>query len=87
MPQIRLSILQRQLSEMLEGLSPKETQWPCRVRTVLGALDAQDAEILRNALLDLEMWPASTLAKALRQRGVVMSDNAIARHRKGFCSC
>ena len=72
---------------MLEGLSPQKTDWPCRVRSVLLELDDKDAEILRHALLDLELWPAATLSKALKQRGITMSDNAIARHRKGFCSC
>lgn len=72
---------------MLEGLSPSKIEWPCRVRTLLAELDEKDAAILSAAILDWELWAASTLSKELKKRGIVLSDNAITRHRKGYCSC
>lgn len=72
---------------MLEGLTPPVKNWNCKVRTILGELDAKDKAILENALADYETWPAKTLANALTARGLKMTDNIITRHRKGLCSC
>ena len=72
---------------MLEGLTPPVKVWPCVVRTLLESLDAKDSRILTSAIADLEAWPANTLAKQLRVRGIVLSGNAITRHRTGVCSC
>lgn len=72
---------------MLEGMTPPKTDWPCAARTVLLTLLDKDAQILQSCLDDAALWPASTLAKELRRRGIVLSDNAIKRHRTGLCSC
>lgn len=72
---------------LLDDLGMPERIRPCRVRTVLEThLDDKDAEILRKAIASPD-WPARTLSVALKQRGVFLSDTAIATHRKGMCSC
>ncbi len=72
---------------MLEGLSPKERALTCRVRSVLAELDQEDRTILENALADSKTWGAKTLEKALKTRGITLSDNSITKHRTGICSC
>lgn len=72
---------------LLDGLEPTKKARPCRVRTVLGELDKKDAAILATALLSVDLWPSKTLSNALKQRGVLLSDNAITHHRSGSCSC
>lgn len=72
---------------LLDGLEPHKKTRNCRVRTVLAELDAKDVATLKTALLSVDLWPSRTLSVALKQRGVLLSDNAITSHRKGACSC
>jgi hypothetical protein len=72
---------------MLDGLQPPKRVFNCRVRSVLVTLDAKDKKILESAIASADLWPARTLSNALKQRGMVLSDGAIAQHRKGSCSC
>lgn len=72
---------------LLDGLEPHKKERPCRVRTLLAELDTKDAATLTSALKSPDLWQARTLSMALKQRGVLLSDNAIANHRKGACSC
>ena len=72
---------------MLEGLEPPKRIYSCRVRSVLETLDAKDKKIFEVAIQSFDLWPARTLSNALKQRGLVLSDGAIAQHRKGSCSC
>ena len=72
---------------MLEGMTPPKTVWPCAVRTLIESLDASDAKILTDAINDHEAWPSHTLYRALQARGLLLSDNAITRHRTKRCSC
>lgn len=72
---------------MLEDLMPPKKIWPCATRAMLETLEPKDQQILTSALADLENWPANTLAKQLRARGLILSGNAITRHRVGDCSC
>jgi len=72
---------------LLDGLEPEKRVRPCRVRSILSELDKKDAEILSAALNAVESWAAKTLSNALKMRGVVLSDGAIASHRRGSCSC
>lgn len=71
---------------MLENLTPPKRIRSCAVRTILGQLEKKDQEILREALASND-WPALTLAKELTSRGLLISDGAITKHRKGTCSC
>lgn len=72
---------------MLENLEVQQYIRECRVRTVLGELDAKDAKHLQNYLDDQVKWSAYGLAKALRPRGVSLDPKAIARHRDNLCTC
>lgn len=72
---------------LLDDLEPHIKERPCRVRTVLGSLEKDDADILRQALRSPDVWAAKGLSNALKVRGLLLSDNAIAGHRKGACSC
>jgi hypothetical protein len=72
---------------MLDGLQPPERVYNCRVRSVLETLDAKDKKILETALDSLDLWPVRTLSIELKRRGLVLSDSAIANHRRGSCSC
>jgi len=72
---------------LLDSLEPKRRMTPCRVRTVLSELDEKDVEKLTAALADEKGWPHYTLSKTLRPMGVLISADAITRHRTGVCSC
>jgi hypothetical protein len=72
---------------MLEGLAPPERVFPCAVRTVRENLDQHDKAIFDKALTDFDAWPHKTLAVALKQRGVAISEKPIRMHRTGQCSC
>ena len=72
---------------MLEDLMPPTRQFACRVRTVISELDGKDVKILVEALDNPVVWPAKTLSRALKDRGVVLSDTSISNHRKKSCSC
>lgn len=72
---------------MLEGLTPPIRQFPCAVRTVLQGLEEKDKKILIEALANVDVWPAKTLSRVLKERNIVLSDTAIGNHRKNGCSC
>jgi hypothetical protein len=72
---------------MLEGLAPPERIHPCAVRFLREKLDDSDRMILDKALADFDSWPHKTLAKALRERGLMISEKPIRMHRIGQCSC
>ena len=72
---------------MLEGLTPPVKELPCAVRKMFERLDESDQSILVKALEDEETWPAKTLARALADKGLVISDGPIRKHRINRCSC
>jgi FixJ family two-component response regulator len=72
---------------LLTNLTPPKRQFHCKVRTLLQTLDSKDAQILKEAIENVNGWPARTLQNALETRGVVLSDLTINRHRKNLCSC
>lgn len=72
---------------MLENLTPPKRVFTCAVRTVLQGLDEKDKKILVDAIANVDVWPAKTLSRALKERNIIVSDTAIGNHRKGGCSC
>jgi hypothetical protein len=72
---------------MLEGLTPPERVFPCRVRTVREELDESDSRIFFDAVNDMNTWSNHGLSDALALRGVQISEKAIRKHRSGLCSC
>lgn len=72
---------------LLDNLTPPQKIYPCRVRELYESLDKSDADILREAIGNIESWAAKTLSNALRERDVSLSDLSITRHRTNRCSC
>ena len=72
---------------MLENLEPPKKNFTCRIRTLMAGLDAKDAKILEAAVADPISWPANTLARALKERGLQVGQESIRRHRDNTCSC
>lgn len=73
---------------MLEGLTPPRPKSVfCKVDEWLKKLDESDKKILLEALEDLQTWPHSTLARALRSKGLDISDTTIGKHRHKDCAC
>lgn len=73
---------------MLEGLTPHTNRaYRCKVADFKNSLEANDYEILLQALADTETWSANALMKALRSRGVILTDGVIHKHRNKQCRC
>lgn len=72
---------------ILDNLESQRVIRPCRVRTVMNGLEADDVAKLKAVLADVNNWPAHTLYKSLNTLGISMSADAISRHRTGVCSC
>jgi hypothetical protein len=72
---------------LLSGLSkPRDSRLTCKIQQISETLSEEDRNIFRAAVDDPD-WPASTLSKALKQRGIKVADVTIARHRSGQCNC
>lgn len=71
---------------MLEDLKPRKKELPCKIREILETLEPKDQEILKEALAD-KAWGDKTLANALTERGIKVSDTPVRKHRAGRCSC
>jgi hypothetical protein len=72
---------------MLEDLAPPARVTPCAVRKLRSNLGATDQEILDKAIADYEAWPHKTLASALTQKGLLITEKPIRKHRLNECSC
>lgn len=72
---------------LLKDLKPPVRKYSCKVRTLTNAMEKDDAKILMDAINNINGWPARTLQNALEERGIILSDLTINRHRRGTCSC
>lgn len=72
---------------MLEGLEPKKHSFTCKVKTISEELEKKDLEIFLAAINDSRKWSAKGLQRALKERGLVIADTVIARHRQKLCRC
>ena len=73
---------------MLEGLTPPANKAVyCKVDQVLQTLEDADKQILADAIANTVTWPAKTLSKELRLRGLSMADTTISKHRAKTCAC
>ena len=72
---------------MLEGLSPKTKARPCATQALINSLDEKDKKILIDAINDSQIWSSSALSKALKERGIVIADHSITKHRNKICVC
>jgi hypothetical protein len=72
---------------MLEDLAPPVRITACAVRKLRSNLDESDQQILDKAIADQESWPHKTLASALTQKGLLITEKPIRKHRLNECSC
>lgn len=73
---------------MLEGLEPPKSKTKyCKVDITLSDLEDTDRKLLIEMLSDTDKWGHSPLSRALRSRGVELSDTTIAKHRSAECTC
>ena len=72
---------------MLEGLEPKKKHTSCAVRKLLDNLDEKDSKILAEAVQDTDRWTSNSLSNALRERGLIVADHTITKHRNRICVC
>ena len=73
---------------MLEGLQPEANRhYRCKINDLRETLDPKDYDILLAALRDTETWTANGLMKALRSRGLTLTDGVITKHRNKQCRC
>ncbi len=71
---------------MLEDLEPKKN-YRCKAKTISDNLPESDRKIFLDVLADTNKWSDKGLSVALAERGVMISNEAIGRHRKQACSC
>lgn len=57
----------------------------CSMCVVMDSLSESDAADLSAALADSSVY-ATSIARALRRRGVKIKDDAVQRHRSGRCN-
>ena len=72
---------------MLEGLKPPKSEKPCAVISLANAMSETDRDILLDAVTDTKAWTSNSLSKALRERGIVIADHTITKHRNHTCCC
>jgi hypothetical protein len=73
---------------MLEDLEPPVNRLKtCKIAVILATLEPKDQRILVSALADTDKWANLSLSRALKSKGLDLSDNTIAKHRRGDCRC
>jgi hypothetical protein len=73
---------------MLEGLTPKQNRaYRCKINDFKQQLDPKDYAILTDALEDTKTWTANGLMRALRDKGLILADTTITKHRNKQCRC
>jgi hypothetical protein len=73
---------------MLEDLKPPSpNKGSCKVGVVAETLSEGDRKILLTAVADRDNWPIKTLARALAEKGLQLSDSPLSNHRAKSCAC
>lgn len=63
------------------------THGSCKVGDIAKTLEEKDKKILLAAVANSQEWPIKTLAKALAERGIQISDSPLYNHRAKTCAC
>ena len=71
---------------MLEDLKPPVRKYNCKVAVIAATLDEKDSKILIDAVNNPE-WQFKSLQNALADKGLLLVDTAIAKHRRKQCAC
>jgi hypothetical protein len=69
------------------NIKTSHTAEKCKVGRIAEHLDDEDRKTYLEAIDDRETWSAYALEIALKQRGIVVSNDMIGLHRKGACRC
>jgi hypothetical protein len=72
---------------MLDGLQPASMVAVCKVTLIVNSLEDNDAKILTEALEDLQKWSSHALSGALGARGITITRETLATHRRRACRC
>jgi hypothetical protein len=73
---------------MLENLTPpSKNKGSCKVGVIMETLSDSDKQILTGAIADAATWPIKTLARALADKGLQISDTPLSSHRNKNCAC
>ena len=72
---------------MLEGMTPQTSKGSCKVAAISQSLSDADKTILLQAIEDNTTWSIRALARALAERGIVISDTPLTSHRAQSCVC
>ena len=72
---------------MLEDLKPPTKTGSCKVALVAETLSDADKKILLDAIADRTTWPIKTLTKALKAKGLEISDTPLTNHRAQSFAC
>ncbi len=73
------------LKDALQAQQRGRPGFRCSVCKLLAELPADDAEALREAVID-PMVQGSQIARALQSEGYDIKQNTVTRHRRGDCS-
>jgi hypothetical protein len=71
---------------MLEGLTPPVNNFLCLVGQKRLELSEEDKQVLDSSFED-PRWASSVLRRALIERGFVVGETVMLKHRKKECSC
>ena len=71
---------------MLEDLTFPKKERPCKIRDIKADLDDKDVIILDNLLASKD-WPHKTLERALSDKGIMVGEGVIRKHRQMACGC
>jgi hypothetical protein len=72
---------------LLDGMQPSSQVAVCKVTLIVNSLEDNDAKILTEALNDLQKWSSHSLANALTTRGLIITRETLATHRRQACRC
>jgi len=71
---------------MLEGLEPPVKDTMCIIARKAADLSKEDQQVLETAINN-PRWTVSALTRALVERGFVVGDTALRKHKRGDCAC
>jgi hypothetical protein len=71
---------------MLEGMTPPVNNLLCLIGQKRQELSEEDRQIL-DASFDDPRWSGAALRRALIERGFVVGETVMLKHRKKECSC
>lgn len=75
------------MSILKDLVAPPKRVPVCKIMAIHDSLDVADQKIFIQAVDNVDEWPAETLARELKRRGVEIGRETIRAHRRGDCVC